>query len=124
VSFVTHFRAGGVDEWTGISGTAHLFEHILFKGTHTIGTTNFAAEASHIVAQQLGYAVDGLPANWFDLYLRGSRRWPPRKCDRCRSATSTPDELVVVVVGKPSAFDKPLSELGAVTVMPVDSIRR
>ena len=25
VSFVTHFRAGGVDEWTGISGTAHLF---------------------------------------------------------------------------------------------------
>src|SRR5207247_7929697 len=33
VSFVTHFRAGGVDEWTGISGTAHLFEHMLFKGT-------------------------------------------------------------------------------------------
>src|SRR5438034_2593268 len=26
VSFATHFRAGGVDEWTGISGTAHLFE--------------------------------------------------------------------------------------------------
>ena len=32
ISFVTHFRAGGVDEWTGISGTAHLFEHMLFKG--------------------------------------------------------------------------------------------
>jgi len=44
VSFVTHFRAGGVDEWTGISGTAHLFEHMLFKGTHTIGTHNDAAE--------------------------------------------------------------------------------
>ena len=35
-----------------------------------------------------------------------------------------PDELVTVVVGKPSAFDKPLSTLGAVTVMPVDSIHR
>ncbi|HEV8264569.1 MAG TPA: pitrilysin family protein [Gemmatimonadales bacterium] len=44
VSFVTHFRAGGVDEWTGISGTAHLFEHMLFKGTRTIGTNNYAAE--------------------------------------------------------------------------------
>jgi predicted Zn-dependent peptidase len=44
VSFVTHFRAGGVDEWTGISGTAHLFEHMLFKGTTSVGTKNLAAE--------------------------------------------------------------------------------
>jgi predicted Zn-dependent peptidase len=44
VSFVTHYRAGGVDEWTGISGTAHLFEHMLFKGSHSIGTKNHAAE--------------------------------------------------------------------------------
>jgi predicted Zn-dependent peptidase len=44
VSFVTHFRAGAVDEWTGISGTAHLFEHMLFKGTRVIGTKNYAAE--------------------------------------------------------------------------------
>src|SRR5437667_8526459 len=44
VAFVTHFRAGGVDEWTGISGTAHLFEHMLFKGTRTIGTKNYPAE--------------------------------------------------------------------------------
>jgi predicted Zn-dependent peptidase len=44
VSFVTQFRAGGVDEWTGISGTAHLFEHMLFKGTPTLGTRDHAAE--------------------------------------------------------------------------------
>src|SRR5437762_10234122 len=44
VSFVTQFRAGGVDEWTGISGTAHLFEHMLFKGTRSIGTRDYAAE--------------------------------------------------------------------------------
>src|SRR5712691_12818079 len=46
VAFVTDFRAGGVDEWTGISGTAHLFEHMLFKGTHAIGTKNYAAEVA------------------------------------------------------------------------------
>ncbi|HVO34020.1 MAG TPA: pitrilysin family protein [Gemmatimonadales bacterium] len=44
VSFVTQFRAGAVDEWTGISGTAHLFEHMLFKGTPTLGTRDSAAE--------------------------------------------------------------------------------
>jgi predicted Zn-dependent peptidase len=44
VSFVTHFRAGAVDEWTGISGTAHLFEHMLFKGSRSIGTKNYDAE--------------------------------------------------------------------------------
>ncbi|HKT58953.1 MAG TPA: insulinase family protein, partial [Gemmatimonadales bacterium] len=46
VTFVTHFRAGAVDEWTGISGTAHLFEHMLFKGTRTLGTRDYAAEAA------------------------------------------------------------------------------
>ena len=46
VSFVTHFRAGGVDEWTGISGTAHLFEHMLFKGSRSIGTKDYQAEAA------------------------------------------------------------------------------
>jgi predicted Zn-dependent peptidase len=46
VSFVTQFRAGGVDEWTGISGTAHLFEHMLFKGTPTLGTRNYQAEVA------------------------------------------------------------------------------
>jgi predicted Zn-dependent peptidase len=44
VSFVTQFRAGAVDEWTGISGMAHLFEHMLFKGTPTLGTHDYAAE--------------------------------------------------------------------------------
>ncbi|MGD0991664.1 MAG: pitrilysin family protein [Gemmatimonadales bacterium] len=44
VSFVTQFRAGAVDEWTGISGMAHLFEHMLFKGTPTLGTRDSAAE--------------------------------------------------------------------------------
>jgi len=44
VSFVTQFRAGAVNEWTGISGMAHLFEHMLFKGTPTLGTRDYAAE--------------------------------------------------------------------------------
>jgi predicted Zn-dependent peptidase len=44
VSFVMHFAIGGVHEEPGSTGIAHLLEHMLFKGTASIGTTNVAAE--------------------------------------------------------------------------------
>jgi predicted Zn-dependent peptidase len=37
-------KAGGVDENRGESGMAHLSEHMAFKGTRVIGTTNFKKE--------------------------------------------------------------------------------
>jgi predicted Zn-dependent peptidase len=45
VSFLTHADVGAVDEVKGITGLAHLFEHMAFKGTRTIGTKNYKAEA-------------------------------------------------------------------------------
>jgi predicted Zn-dependent peptidase len=38
------FRVGGVDERSDERGLAHMLEHMLFKGTKTLGTTDFAAE--------------------------------------------------------------------------------
>ncbi|BDV42008.1 peptidase M16 [Geotalea uraniireducens] len=38
------FRVGSVDERSDERGIAHLLEHMLFKGTKTLGTTNYAAE--------------------------------------------------------------------------------
>jgi len=38
------FRVGGVDEVPGITGLAHLCEHMAFKGTRTIGVTNYRRE--------------------------------------------------------------------------------
>ena len=34
-------RVGSVNEHPGITGISHLFEHMMFKGTKTIGTTDF-----------------------------------------------------------------------------------
>lgn len=45
VSFHIHADVGAVDEVKGITGLAHLFEHLAFKGTKTIGTKNYDAEA-------------------------------------------------------------------------------
>ena len=79
---------------------------------------------AQIVAQQLSYAADGLPPNWFDVYLRGIQAVTPDQVRQVSQRFLHPDKLVIVVVGKPSAFDKALSEIGRVTALPVDSIRR
>lgn len=44
VSFYIRYRVGAVDERDGRTGTAHLLEHMLFKGTKTIGTKNYQKE--------------------------------------------------------------------------------
>jgi len=44
VSAWIRFRVGSVDERSNERGIAHLLEHMLFKGTTTLGTTNYAAE--------------------------------------------------------------------------------
>jgi predicted Zn-dependent peptidase len=44
LSFYIRFRVGAVDENLGMTGTAHLLEHMLFKGTMTLGTKNYAEE--------------------------------------------------------------------------------
>ena len=44
VSFTVKFRVGAVNEVRGQTGMAHLLEHLLFKGTETLGTRDAAAE--------------------------------------------------------------------------------
>ncbi len=44
VSFVTYANVGGVDEPDGQTGVAHFLEHLAFKGTKQIGTTDYSAE--------------------------------------------------------------------------------
>jgi len=43
-SYSTFIDAGGVNDPSGESGLAHMFEHLAFKGTSEIGTTDYAAE--------------------------------------------------------------------------------
>ena len=45
-------RVGSANEHPGITGLAHLFEHMMFKGTHVIGTRDYALDARLIEAQE------------------------------------------------------------------------
>ncbi|MBV8842901.1 MAG: insulinase family protein [Bryobacterales bacterium] len=44
VSFHTYVNVGSVDDPSGRTGLAHMFEHMAFKGTESIGTKNWPEE--------------------------------------------------------------------------------
>jgi len=55
VSFHTYVNAGSVDDPSGETGIAHMFEHMAFKGTETIGTTNWPEEKKALDAIETAY---------------------------------------------------------------------
>ena len=70
VAAYIRFKVGSVDERSDERGLAHLLEHMLFKGTTTLGTRDYAAEkplldgieatAQRLMAERLkGEKADG-----------------------------------------------------------------
>jgi predicted Zn-dependent peptidase len=56
-SFFTHVDAGSAQDPTAKTGLAHMFEHMAFKGTETIGTKNYAAEKTALEKVEQTYAA-------------------------------------------------------------------
>jgi predicted Zn-dependent peptidase len=55
VSFHTYVNAGSVDDPCGKTGLAHMFEHMAFKGTETIGSKGYAEEKKALEAVERAY---------------------------------------------------------------------
>ncbi|OKH17856.1 M16 family metallopeptidase [[Limnothrix rosea] IAM M-220] len=60
VSFVTYADVGGVDEPEGKTGVAHFLEHLAFKGSTNLGTTDY--EAEKVLLDQLDVVFADLQA--------------------------------------------------------------
>ena len=56
-SFFTHVDAGSVQDPMGKTGLAHMFEHMAFKGTETIGTRDYPAEKIALAKVEQTYAA-------------------------------------------------------------------
>src|SRR5579871_5903794 len=56
-SFYTHVDVGSVQEGPGITGLAHMFEHMAFKGTHEIGTRDWPKEKVALEKVERAYAA-------------------------------------------------------------------
>ncbi len=55
-SFYTMVDAGSAQDPLGATGLAHMFEHMAFKGTDKIGTTDYAAEKPALAKVEVAYA--------------------------------------------------------------------
>src|SRR6202521_3600685 len=55
VSFHTYVNVGSVDDPSGETGIAHMFEHMAFKGTPTIGTKNWPKEKAALAQVEVVY---------------------------------------------------------------------
>jgi predicted Zn-dependent peptidase len=56
-SFFTYVDVGADREVPGITGLAHMFEHMAFKGTDKIGTTDYAGEKVALAKVEEAYAA-------------------------------------------------------------------
>lgn len=57
-SFTTIVNSGSAEEVPGITGPAHTFEHMAFKGTDNVGTSNYTAESAALAKVEEAYAAD------------------------------------------------------------------
>ncbi len=82
VASFLYVDVGSVDEEPGITGSSHVLEHMMFKGTTTIGTVDPGAE------QRVMAEVDGVMAEYFrllDARIRGLERVDPARLAALRA---------------------------------------
>ncbi len=78
-SYFTMVDAGSADDAQGASGLAHMFEHMAFKGTTEIGTTDYPAEKIALARVEIAYAA-------YDAELRKRYGQDPAKLDSLKKA--------------------------------------
>jgi predicted Zn-dependent peptidase len=78
ISYQVHYAAGSRDERPGITGMAHLFEHMMFKGTPTCGPEEFArivqahgGQVNAFTTEDSTCYYENLPAHCLELAVRG-----------------------------------------------------
>ncbi len=80
-SYTTFVDAGDVNDPAGESGLAHMFEHLAFKGTSQIGTTDYSAEK--VALDNVEAANDALEAE-----MRNPAGSDPKKVAELRKSFS------------------------------------
>ncbi len=104
-SFATRVDVGSAQEVPGITGLAHMFEHMAFKGTPNLGTTDYEAERKAIEAMEAAYQAYER--------ARSAKQPDPEEVARLRKefeALQAKAQAFVV----PNAFDEAVSREGGV----------
>ena len=106
VAFNAFVNAGAVDDPAGDSSMAHMFEHMIGKGTTTVGTTNWPAE--HKALQRVEQVYDR-----YDEEKRKGAKADPQKVKQLdaelKDAVESADSYV-----QPNEFTRVIEEQGGV----------
>jgi predicted Zn-dependent peptidase len=106
VSFHTYVSVGAVNESRGITGLAHIFEHLAFKGTTDIGTKGYKKEKVALEALDKSWTA------WRAEVVRGSAA-DSTKLKTLRDAFEKSQESASALVEN-GEFDKAIEEQGGV----------
>ncbi len=94
-----YFKVGSINERPGITGIAHVHEHMMFKGTKMLGVTDYEADAA--IDRQIDGLMDQIYRERFwkpgggdkDKIARCRSRWmswwPPRKSTSSRTSSGS-----------------------------------
>jgi predicted Zn-dependent peptidase len=104
-SYSTFIDAGDVNDPSGQSGLAHMFEHLAFKGTSQIGTTDYAAEK--LALAKVEAANDAYESE----YLKAVGRDPKKLAELKKAFTEAETEAHKFVV--PNQFTEVAQRNGA-----------
>jgi len=104
-SFATQADVGAAQDPKGQTGMAHMFEHMAFKGTNVIGTTDYAKEKP---------ALDAMEAAYLALQRARDAHTPdPKAIEKLTKAFEDAQAAAQQFV-KPNAFDELVSREGGV----------
>jgi len=78
-------------------------------------------QAGQVVSRQMFYAVEDLPDDWLDRYVKGIQRVDSTDVQRVMRDHVDPSRMTILIVGDTSRFQVPVDSLGPVQVLDVDS---
>ena len=106
VSFHTYVNVGAVNESRGITGLAHIFEHLAFKGTSDIGTKDFKKEKT---------ALDALDKAWI-AWRAETKKGSAADSSKLKSLRAAFDAMQETASGlvENGEFDKIIEQQGGV----------
>ncbi|MBW1853825.1 MAG: insulinase family protein, partial [Deltaproteobacteria bacterium] len=76
--------------------------------------------SARIVGREIAISYDKLPKEFLEIYRERIAEVTLEDVNRVAQKYLHPDRMVVVVVGNSRSFDRPLSEFGEVTVIPLE----
>ena len=93
VSYYTFFRAGSRNERPGITGIAHLFEHMMFNGAAKYGPKEFDRVLESAGGTSNAYTSNDMTAYYEDFASNALETVIDLESDRMRSLAITPETL-------------------------------